>query len=63
MLNTTSLLCDCNLQWFAEWLRAKAFKAHAICSYPAWLRGVPLLDVPVNNFTCGSNSEKCLNKF
>lgn len=41
------------MQWFAEWLRAKVFKAHVICSYPAWLSGIPLLDVPVNNFTCG----------
>lgn len=52
-LNTTSLLCDCSLHWFAEWLHVQPFKVHAVCSYPDWLRGLPLLDVPPNNFTCG----------
>ncbi|XP_063929452.1 leucine-rich repeats and immunoglobulin-like domains protein 2 isoform X2 [Zophobas morio] len=52
ILNTTSLLCDCNLRWFYEWLNAKRFKIRAICAYPDWLRGQSLLDVPTANFTC-----------
>ncbi|KAF2881868.1 hypothetical protein ILUMI_24300 [Ignelater luminosus] len=51
-LNTTALVCDCNLQWFYDWLMLKKFNVRTICSYPEWLRGQPLLSVPANNFTC-----------
>lgn len=52
-LNTSSLLCDCNIRWFAEWLNEKNIVVNAICSYPAWLSGANLLEVPVSNFTWG----------
>lgn len=52
-INTTCLLCDCNLKWFYEWITTKKFRVHAVCAYPEWLRGASLLQVPPNNFTCG----------
>ncbi|XP_072402807.1 leucine-rich repeats and immunoglobulin-like domains protein 2 [Diabrotica undecimpunctata] len=52
VINTTSLLCDCNLKWFLDWLLLKQLKVQALyCSYPAWLRGQSLLEV-TSNFTC-----------
>jgi hypothetical protein len=52
VINTTCLLCDCNLRWFYEWLNVKRFKIRAVCGYPEWLRGQSLLEVPTSNFTC-----------
>ncbi|XP_060516185.1 leucine-rich repeats and immunoglobulin-like domains protein 2 isoform X2 [Cylas formicarius] len=52
IMNTTSLLCDCNLKWFLEWYSLKGFKLQAICAYPEWLRGHSLASVPLKNLTC-----------
>ncbi|CAG9816547.1 unnamed protein product [Phaedon cochleariae] len=52
VINTTSLLCDCNLRWFFDWLNLKQLKVQAtICAYPDWLRGQSLLLV-TSNLTC-----------
>lgn len=51
-LNTSALLCDCNLRWFYDWLTLKQFRVQTICSYPEQLQGISLLEVAVNNFTC-----------
>ncbi|XP_008200245.1 leucine-rich repeats and immunoglobulin-like domains protein 2 isoform X1 [Tribolium castaneum] len=52
VINTTYLLCDCNIRWFYEWLDTKQFKIRAICAYPEWLRGQSLVEIPTSNFTC-----------
>ncbi|KAF5278781.1 hypothetical protein FQA39_LY18357 [Lamprigera yunnana] len=51
-LNTTALLCDCNLRSFYDWLSLKRFPVQTVCSYPEQLRGISLLEVAINNFTC-----------
>ncbi|KAJ8923669.1 hypothetical protein NQ315_010249 [Exocentrus adspersus] len=52
VINTTSLLCDCNLRWFVDWLHLKQMKLHAtICAYPDGLRGQSLIEVS-KNLTC-----------
>ncbi|KAK5639143.1 hypothetical protein RI129_011635 [Pyrocoelia pectoralis] len=51
-LNTTVLLCDCNLRWFYDWLILKHFQVQTICSYPEDLRGKSLLAITTSNFTC-----------
>jgi Leucine-rich repeat (LRR) protein len=61
VINTTCLLCDCNLRWFYEWLNVKRFKIRAVCGYPEWLRGQSLLEVPTSNFTCGTEKLISLN--
>lgn len=58
-LNTTSLLCDCDLEWFLIWMTRLSRKNHveAVCSYPSKLRGKLLSDVDVESLTC-DNSPK-----
>ncbi|KAJ8953281.1 hypothetical protein NQ318_015863 [Aromia moschata] len=52
IINTTSLICDCNLRWFLDWLNLKQFKLQAtVCAYPDWLRGQSLVEV-TSNLTC-----------
>ncbi|KAJ8665425.1 hypothetical protein QAD02_007087, partial [Eretmocerus hayati] len=52
-LNTTSLFCDCGLQWLSIWLRTKRFSdTKAQCGYPHWLRGMSLTQLHHVNFTC-----------
>ncbi|CAG9855203.1 unnamed protein product [Phyllotreta striolata] len=52
IINTTNLLCDCNLTWFIDWLNLKQMKNQsAVCLYPDWLRGQSLLQV-TSNLTC-----------
>ncbi|KAG5879278.1 hypothetical protein JTB14_008954 [Gonioctena quinquepunctata] len=50
-INSTSLLCDCNLRWFLDWLHLKQLKVQAVCAYPDWLQGQSLVDV-TSNLTC-----------
>nr|CAD7410705.1 unnamed protein product [Timema poppensis] len=54
LMNTTGLLCDCNLEWFPIWLKKSAFlnTVNTVCAYPEWLHHKPIVDVPSENFTC-----------
>lgn len=58
-LNTTSLLCDCNLAWFGPWLQRTGLEDtidEAKCAFPAALSGRNLLDLiddPTVEFNCG----------
>ncbi|XP_018325645.1 leucine-rich repeats and immunoglobulin-like domains protein 3 isoform X2 [Agrilus planipennis] len=57
-INTSSLLCDCNLEWFKGWLeeskhlKESSFEIRTECIYPEPFRGLPLKKVPEGNFTC-----------
>lgn len=54
-LNTSSLLCDCNLLQFHGWLRSIGrglVDVHVSCSYPAAIRGRPLQSLNNATFTC-----------
>lgn len=61
LLNTNSLLCDCNLLWFYEYLKLKRLEASTICAYPDWLRGQQLLKVPSSNLTCADGLTPVIN--
>ncbi|KAG7478462.1 hypothetical protein MATL_G00080880 [Megalops atlanticus] len=53
-LNTSSLLCDCQLQWLGWWLTDGGFQqsAVAVCAHPASLLGRSVLTVPSEEFVC-----------
>lgn len=56
LITSKSLLCDCNLKWFHNWLERKSvILGKPVCNYPVWLRGKYLLDLGVNNFTCNDS--------
>lgn len=48
-----SLLCDCNIKWFYDWLQNKKLNLDTVCAHPEWLRNQSLLDIAPANFTCG----------
>lgn len=54
-LNTSSLLCDCNLKWLGQWLTDSLFQQSctAVCVYPTPLAGRSVSSVPLEEFVCG----------
>ncbi|XP_015198250.2 leucine-rich repeats and immunoglobulin-like domains protein 2 isoform X1 [Lepisosteus oculatus] len=54
LLNTSSLLCDCQLKWFGQWLIDSGFQqsAMAVCAHPASLAGRSVLTVNLEDFVC-----------
>ena len=55
-LNSSSLLCDCQLKWLPSWLVSSSelvTSVHLKCGHPETLFGFVVQEVPVNNFTCG----------
>ncbi|XP_060724099.1 leucine-rich repeats and immunoglobulin-like domains protein 2 isoform X1 [Tachysurus vachellii] len=53
-LNTSGLLCDCNLKWLSRWLIDSLFQqpCTAVCAYPAPLAGRSVFNVPQEGFVC-----------
>ncbi|KAG8439728.1 hypothetical protein GDO86_005775 [Hymenochirus boettgeri] len=53
-LNTTSLLCDCQLKWLPKWLTENNFQAfvNASCSHPQILKGKSVFTVSAEGFVC-----------
>ncbi|XP_065572709.1 leucine-rich repeats and immunoglobulin-like domains protein 3 isoform X2 [Artemia franciscana] len=53
-VNTSSLLCDCQLRWLTEWLRVIDFGSEMImkCAHPETLQGLPLAAVPLQSLVC-----------
>lgn len=54
-MSTSTMLCDCNLQWFVQWFQENSFMSPhvtVICDYPIRLRGKSILNLPLTNFTC-----------
>lgn len=54
-LNTSGLLCDCNLKWLSRWLIDSLFQqpCTAVCAIPAPLAGRSVFSVPQEGFVCG----------
>ncbi|XP_061728544.1 leucine-rich repeats and immunoglobulin-like domains protein 3 [Cydia pomonella] len=54
-LNSSSLLCDCNLFWIIKWIRDKAEQKYitATCAYPDEVRGVAISKLKEDN--CGDS--------
>ena len=56
-LNSSSLLCDCQLKWLPTWMDASselAATADLKCGHPEALVGLVVQRVPTDNFTCGT---------
>ncbi|XP_051562964.1 leucine-rich repeats and immunoglobulin-like domains protein 2 [Myxocyprinus asiaticus] len=53
-LNTSSLLCDCELQWLSQWLIDSRFQQSctAVCAHPASLAGSSVFMVKQEEFVC-----------
>uniref|UniRef100_A0A3P8UC42 Leucine rich repeats and immunoglobulin like domains 2 n=1 Tax=Amphiprion percula TaxID=161767 RepID=A0A3P8UC42_AMPPE len=54
VLNTSSLLCDCHMQWLGPWLTDSQFQqsVSAICAHPANLLGRNVLSISLEEFVC-----------
>ncbi|XP_049549390.1 leucine-rich repeats and immunoglobulin-like domains protein 3 [Anopheles darlingi] len=54
IMNSTNLLCDCNLVWFYHWIRERkdVFQIDAECSYPLWLHKRLIRELHPSNFSC-----------
>ncbi|MEE6493344.1 hypothetical protein FKM82_016793 [Ascaphus truei] len=54
ILNTSNLLCDCQLKWFPQWLIDSSFQksVNVSCAHPDWLAGRSLLSVDSEDFIC-----------
>nr|XP_057911496.1 leucine-rich repeats and immunoglobulin-like domains protein 2 [Doryrhamphus excisus] len=54
ILNTSSLLCDCHMQWLGPWLSNSHFQlpVSAICAHPANLLGRSVLSISPVDFVC-----------
>uniref|UniRef100_A0A1S4H2N9 Ig-like domain-containing protein n=1 Tax=Anopheles gambiae TaxID=7165 RepID=A0A1S4H2N9_ANOGA len=54
IMNSTNLICDCNLRWFYRWIRDRSnvFQIDAECIYPIWLRNRLIRELHSSNFTC-----------
>ncbi|XP_061148076.1 leucine-rich repeats and immunoglobulin-like domains protein 2 [Syngnathus typhle] len=54
ILNTSSLLCDCHMQWLGAWLTSSHFlhSVSAVCAHPAGLLGRNVLSVLPKDFVC-----------
>uniref|UniRef100_A0A8B9HPV4 Leucine-rich repeats and immunoglobulin-like domains 2 n=1 Tax=Astyanax mexicanus TaxID=7994 RepID=A0A8B9HPV4_ASTMX len=53
-LNTSSLLCDCQLTWLSRWLTNSHFQQScaAVCAHPAPLAGRSIFNVRPEEFVC-----------
>uniref|UniRef100_A0A3Q3WQL5 Ig-like domain-containing protein n=1 Tax=Mola mola TaxID=94237 RepID=A0A3Q3WQL5_MOLML len=54
ILNTSSLLCDCHMQWLGPWLTDSHFQqsVSAVCAHPASLLGRNVLSISPEVFVC-----------
>lgn len=54
-LNTSSLLCDCQLKWFPLWVAENAFLSlgNASCAHPQLLKAKSVFAVSQDEFVCG----------
>jgi hypothetical protein len=58
--NSSSLFCDCKLQWFSKWFLNSGLDGATIrmvCSSPSRLKGAHLLRVSTDQLTCGTKFE------
>ena len=51
-IDSSSLLCDCNLQWFTNFVQTSSFSQKAQCRHPYRLAEKPLVDIEANELKC-----------
>jgi len=53
VLNTSSLLCDCNIRWLPEWINQTGVEGvRGTCAHPEHLKGRLLTSISSDQFTC-----------
>uniref|UniRef100_A0A914R6W8 LRRCT domain-containing protein n=1 Tax=Parascaris equorum TaxID=6256 RepID=A0A914R6W8_PAREQ len=55
-MNTSSLVCDCELKWFPHWLFTSGLSRNTIstvCLHPSPLQGIDVAVIDTSNLTCG----------
>ncbi|XP_070601744.1 leucine-rich repeats and immunoglobulin-like domains protein 2 isoform X2 [Erythrolamprus reginae] len=54
LLNTSSLLCDCQLKWLPHWLFHSRLQdtVNVVCAHPEWLAGRSILSLNTEDFIC-----------
>uniref|UniRef100_A0A3Q0RMP5 Leucine rich repeats and immunoglobulin like domains 1 n=1 Tax=Amphilophus citrinellus TaxID=61819 RepID=A0A3Q0RMP5_AMPCI len=54
LIQSNSLLCDCQLHWLPDWLVARSLQAgiNATCAHPESLKGKSIFEVPSSSFVC-----------
>lgn len=55
LIQSNSLLCDCQLHWLPDWLVARGLQVgiNATCAHPESLKGKSVFEVPPSSFVCG----------
>ncbi|MBN3311145.1 LRIG1 protein, partial [Amia calva] len=53
-INSDSLLCDCQLKWFPEWLVARGLQSSVVatCAHPESLKGTSIFKASADSFVC-----------
>ncbi len=57
-MNSSNLICDCQLSWLPRWLRDAGF-AHSVelrCAHPASLHNESVFSVNRDQFECGESA-------
>ncbi|CAH0561804.1 unnamed protein product [Brassicogethes aeneus] len=62
LINTTSLICDCNIRWLQDWVSAKGWNFNAQCAFPEKLQGFSLFNVSSSILTCNELPKPRLTK-
>ncbi|VDN23137.1 unnamed protein product, partial [Gongylonema pulchrum] len=60
-INTSSLVCDCELKWYSRWLFSSHLDRRTVamlCSHPAPLRGIDVAVIDSANLTCVDDSPR-----
>uniref|UniRef100_A0A915BFW7 Ig-like domain-containing protein n=1 Tax=Parascaris univalens TaxID=6257 RepID=A0A915BFW7_PARUN len=60
-MNTSSLVCDCELKWFPHWLFTSGLSRNTIstvCLHPSPLQGIDVAVIDTSNLTCVDNSPR-----
>ena len=54
-MNSSNLICDCQLSWLPRWLRDKGFESmvYLRCAHPEFLTNHSIFEVQRNEFECG----------
>ncbi|KAM6928381.1 leucine-rich repeats and immunoglobulin-like domains protein 1 [Xenentodon cancila] len=54
VIQSSSFLCDCQLQWLPGWVVSRGLQAgvNASCAHPASSQGTSIFEAPSNSFVC-----------
>ncbi|MFH4979384.1 hypothetical protein AB6A40_006093 [Gnathostoma spinigerum] len=61
IINTSSVLCDCELKWLSSWLRSSGLDSRTvsiICLYPTSVRSMALNSLDTSQLTCVDESPR-----